>query len=255
MPICIEWLDFDPTATSSKSKTASAAAPLTPVNYIAVGTLNPWIEIWDLDLMDCLEPEYILGQDYDDEEDEQDSKKKKKKKAKLDEEKSKTKKKKKKANLSNGHRDAVLDLAYNRIERTVLASASADKTVVLWDLESIKPAARIKHHKGIVQTLQFHPIESFSLLSGSADSTVALFDCRNPDANKKCWSLSDDGSAEVEKVLWNQFEPNHFLVGFYSGKQNILTFFKVKLTLNRQIVDFFRSLNVNLTVTNKSLKI
>ena len=92
-----------------------------------------------------------------------------------------------------------------------MASGSADQTIVLWDLETLKQATKIKHHKEKVQVVQFHPIEAFSLLSGSFDQTVALFDCRNPTENFKTWNFE---SGDVEKVIWNHQSPNYFLV-FY----------------------------------------
>ena len=41
-------------------------------NFVAVGTMEPEIQVWDLDLIDTIEPAYVLGQ-----------KKKKKKKKKV----------------------------------------------------------------------------------------------------------------------------------------------------------------------------
>ena len=139
--------------------------------------------------MDSLEPDFVLGPT---------------KVKKLKKKKDLTKKKQK----IIGHTKPVLDLAHNRLNRTVLASGSADKSIILWDLEELKQAVKIKNHTDKVQTLKFHPLESFSLLAGSCDQTVVLYDCRNPKSNKKTWSFEH----EIEQVLWNHHEPNHFIV-------------------------------------------
>ena len=44
-----------------------------------------------------------------------------------------------------GHSDAVLGLAWNRVVRTALASASADKTVRVWDMCGPKCVLSLPH--------------------------------------------------------------------------------------------------------------
>lgn len=52
-PLCLEWLDFrlDKEGTEGNSKG----------NYVAVGTFDPEIEIWNLDIIDPMYPNAILG--------------------------------------------------------------------------------------------------------------------------------------------------------------------------------------------------
>ncbi|XP_015434638.1 PREDICTED: periodic tryptophan protein 1 homolog [Dufourea novaeangliae] len=170
-PLCIEWLNFDP-------------ADSKPSNLCAIGNMTPIIEVWDLDLIDCLEPAYKLGR-----------------------------KPSKKKNFKRiGHKDAVLDLAWNQNFTHVLASGSVDQTVLLWDLENGTPVNKIDSFNEKIQSLKWHPTETHQLLTGCADKMVRLFDCRDQSVMKS-WETS----GEVEKVLWNQFDPNYCLAGIDNG--------------------------------------
>ena len=186
IPLCIEWLDI-PVGKNTEERTSG--------NFVAVGTMESDIEIWDLDVVDCMYPNAILGQGGHEE----------------DGEKSKKKKKKTKAN-DEYHVDSILALAANRQHRNLLASASADRTVKLWDLNTSKCAKSYTHHTDKVCSLDWHPTESTVLLSGSYDRTVVAADMRAPDAKAR-WGVD----ADVEAVRWDIHDPNFFYVTTDAG--------------------------------------
>lgn len=185
IPLCLEWLDL-PVGRGSEGRTSG--------NFVAVGTMEPDIEIWDLDIVDCMYPNAILG--HGGSEENGDSQKS-----------SKKKKHSKKAN-SDYHVDSVLALAANRQHRNLLASASADKTVKLWDLTTTKCAQSYMHHQDKICALDWHPKESTILLSGSYDRTVVAADMRAPDAKAARWGVASD----VENLRWDIHNPNFFYV-------------------------------------------
>jgi periodic tryptophan protein 1 len=178
-------------------------------NFIAVGTLDPEIEIWSLDVLEAMYPTSVLGRPEVT-------------KAHVPVPSGTGKKKKKKAKHrqieTSYHVDAVLGLSWNKTQRNLLASASADRTVKLWDL-SRDPSASgegsgairsFDVHKDKVQAVQWNEKEPTVLLTGSYDRTVRTFDTRTPSTGVGAIVGSD-----VEALRWDPWESYAFYVRIF----------------------------------------
>ncbi|XP_077220397.1 uncharacterized protein LOC143854372 [Tasmannia lanceolata] len=179
-PLCTAWLDCN---LKSGDKG----------NFVAVGSMEPAIEIWDLDLIDEVQPHIVLGGIA-----------KKKKKGKK-----KTAVKYKK----DSHKDSVLGLAWNKEVRNVLASASADNSVKVWDVATGKCALTIEHHTDKVQAVAWNPHEAEVLLSGSFDHSLAMMDMRKPSHAGIKWLVA----ADVESLAWDPHTKHSFVVSLEDG--------------------------------------
>ncbi|CAG8503982.1 10121_t:CDS:2 [Paraglomus brasilianum] len=193
-PLCLEWLDF---------RLGRNAEMEGGGNYVAVGTFEPEIEIWNLDVIDPMYPDAILG----------------KSQAEMGSRKGKKKKRNKKPN-PDYHVDAIMSLSWNKLHRNILASSSADTTVKLWDLSSLSVAHSFTHHKDKVQSVLWHPIESTVFVTASYDKTVTVLDSRAPD-NITLWNLG----ADPECVHWDPFAPYCFYV---SSEDGLVQYFDVR---------------------------
>eukprot|EP00286_Rhodomonas_abbreviata_P007413 CAMPEP_0181319318 /NCGR_PEP_ID=MMETSP1101-20121128/17502_1 /TAXON_ID=46948 /ORGANISM="Rhodomonas abbreviata, Strain Caron Lab Isolate" /LENGTH=541 /DNA_ID=CAMNT_0023426899 /DNA_START=160 /DNA_END=1782 /DNA_ORIENTATION=- len=190
-PLCVTWMD-------------TARKDGQPGSFAAIGTMDTEIEVWDLDCVDSMVPAAVLGgEDHEAGEEEKGKGKKKKKK------------KPTKVLKEGSHKDAVLGLSWHTLQRHVLASASADKTVKIWDVPQEKCLHTLTHHSDKVQALQWHPAEAAVLLSGSFDRTVAVVDVRATAADWRAakTTLPND----IENVLWDPHNPHHFLVSTDAG--------------------------------------
>lgn len=187
IPLCVEWLSAKPNKSGERG------------NFAAVGTMDPDIELWDLDVVDGMYPAAILGQSSQPGPPTMPEKKKKKSKSK-------------KAN-SAYHVDSVLSIAANRQHSNLLGSASADKTVKLWDLNTCTAAQSYSHHTDKVCALSWHPTQAAVLLSGSYDRTVVAADMRAPDSKVARWGVESD----VEQVKWDPVDENVFYVSTENG--------------------------------------
>lgn len=198
IPLAVEWINM-PISKSDAPARADGKG-----NVVAIGTMDPDIEIWDLDVVDCMYPNAVLGQSSQDGAtapgpvDPTQKRKKKKKSSKIND---------------AYHVDSVLGLASNRTHNHLLASASADTTIKLWDLNTCSCAKSYSYHTDKVCSLAWHPTEATILLSGSYDRTVVAADMRAPMAQKPTWGVESD----IENVRWDPHDTNVFYVSTEQG--------------------------------------
>ncbi|KAI7847854.1 WD40-repeat-containing domain protein [Circinella umbellata] len=187
-PLCIEWLDFH---------CGEKAGQEGHGNYVAVGTFEPDIEIWNLDVVDAMIPQTILGQQPG----------------------TKNKKRSKKAN-DKYHVDAVMDMSWNKQHRNFLLSSSSDTTVKLWDLTNSTCVQSYNHHKDKVQSVAWNPVEATAFITGSYDKTINVLDARAPEKTAT-WKLQSD----VESLVWDPHNPTNFYAATEDG---IIQYFDVR---------------------------
>ncbi|KAJ3288503.1 hypothetical protein HK104_008144 [Borealophlyctis nickersoniae] len=193
-PLCLEWLDFPVGRKMGKQERG---------NFVAIGTFDPEVEIWDLDTVDTVYPECILGG------------------APNPSRMGPAPIKKKKAGPARTsknpnperHVDAVMSIAWNKNHRHMIATGSADSTVKLWDLQKPETALRsFNVHKNKVQAVAWNGAEPTVLLTGGYDKKACVFDTRAP-AGVVEWKLS----ADVECLKWDPFHPERFLASTEDG--------------------------------------
>ena len=165
-PLSLEWMSYD---AGEQDEDEGGERERQEGNYVALGSMAPQIEIWDLDLINSSEPIAMLGQRL----------KPSKKKPKIG---------------KKGHSDAVMSLSWNRHNKQVLASGSADETILLWDLETCTAKQVLTHHDDKVESVAWHLAEGTTLLSGAYDQTCHVTDCRT--TNSRSWKVDGD----VEQV-------------------------------------------------------
>ena len=77
----------------------------------------------------------------------------------------------------NGHLDAINALAFNPNSEVLVATASADKTIGIWDLRNVKEKVHtLEGHNDAVTSLAWHPTEAGILGSGSYDRRIIFWD-------------------------------------------------------------------------------
>jgi len=183
-PLCLSHGDISPTGQAG--------------NYCAVGTFGPGIEIWNLDVMNALEPSCVLGGEDISMADEimRQNMMNSKMMSKQQQQQQQQHLQHNNTLGSGGsslkagsHTDAVMALSWNKVHRQVIASGSADCTVKLWDVTLAHTdqanATTLTHHKDKVQSVLWHPTEGTLLATGSYDRTVALVDARATENIKK----------------------------------------------------------------------
>ncbi|MDZ7703116.1 MAG: hypothetical protein U5L04_01360 [Trueperaceae bacterium] len=104
-----------------------------------------------------------------------------------------------------GHSDSVESVAFNH-DGSILASASDDHTIILWDLSDPQNPTRLAlpltEHRADVASVAFNHDGSI-LASGSVDGTIILWDFNNPQDPTRLAPPLTEHSRGVASVAFN----------------------------------------------------
>lgn len=221
-PLCVEWM------YNAQHRTSLAA----------VGTMHPYIEIWNLDHSDAVDPAAVLGgcKNPSDNYLRTTFKKGTGRPSKIAKEKGLIR--------DDSHTDAVTSLKWNAaVAPSILASGSADCVVKVWDLEGLACLGTVQHpiaknsnsssnsSSYRVQGLDWHPSDPNVLLAACGPS-LDILDCRTPDASVCSWRCdtqqqnnqnNNPSEDSVEKAMYLHVDSNYVLAST-SGSGSIALF-------------------------------
>ncbi|KYC41198.1 hypothetical protein WA1_03685 [Scytonema hofmannii PCC 7110] len=101
-------------------------------------------------------------------------------------------------NILEGHEDKIWSLAFNPDDR-LLASASSDRTIKFWDVQTSKCIASLEGHTDQVHSVVFSPDGKF-LVSGGNDGAINLWDVRQTKLIK---TFSKKHDHWIWSIAWN----------------------------------------------------
>ncbi len=112
----------------------------------------------------------------------------------------------------DGHSDAINALAFNPTSEYIVATASADKTIGLWDLRNVREKVHtLEGHNDAVTSLAWHPHEPAILGSGSYDRRIIFWDLSRV-GEEQLPDDQEDGPPELYVLsLWLLFLACHFM--------------------------------------------
>lgn len=125
------------------------------------------------------------------------------------------------------HEKPISSIKILPTERQFL-SGSADKTIILWDLDSGLPIRQFDKHKSQITTIDPCPGSDHQFMSSSIDGNICIFDARTSEpvmhlkpADSPPWCLSACWAFDRQSILFGRRDERIGKFDIVSGKEHL----------------------------------